>query len=100
LTCKLLNFLNFPLGFSKGVHFGSVSAYDRVVFQASLEVPMVVLKVLALAAAAALSLMAMRFMLREVQAVKVKANDRRPQDGRRLRRLRQDPRTGVYYPEE
>ena len=60
---------------------------------------MIVLKVLAFAAVAALSLMALRFMMRDVQAVKVKANTRHPQAGRQLRRLRQDPRTGVYYPE-
>ena len=61
---------------------------------------MVVLKVLFLVAAAVLSLMALRFMLRETEAVKVKASARRPQEARRLRRLRQDPRTGVYYPED
>ncbi len=61
---------------------------------------MVVLKVLFLVVAAVLSLMAFRFMMREMQAVKVKAGAHRPQDARRLRRLRQDPRTGVYYPED
>lgn len=61
---------------------------------------MVLLKVLSLVVAAVLSLMAFRFMMREMQAVKVKAKARRPQDSRRLRRLRQDPRTGVYYPED
>jgi hypothetical protein len=37
-------------------------------------------------------------MVREMQAVKVKARthqNRQPQ----MRRLRQDPRTGIYYPE-
>ncbi len=61
---------------------------------------MVVLKLLFLVAAAVLSVLALRFMMRERQAVKVKARPRNPQDLRRLRRLRQDPRTGVYYPEE
>ena len=61
---------------------------------------MVVLKVLFLVAAAVLSLVAIRFMMRETQAVKVKARAHRPQHARHLRRLRQDPRTGVYYPEE
>lgn len=61
---------------------------------------MVVLKVLSLIVAAVLSLMAFRLMMREMQAVKVKARARRPQDVRQLRRLRQDPRTGVYYPED
>jgi hypothetical protein len=61
---------------------------------------MVVLKLLFLVAAAVLSVLALRFMMRERQAVKVKARARNPRDLRRLRRLRQDPRTGVYYPEE
>lgn len=62
---------------------------------------MIVLKVLFLVAAAVLSLVAIRFMMRETQAVKVKARaPHRPQHARHLRRLRQDPRTGVYYPEE
>ncbi len=61
---------------------------------------MVVLKLLFLVAAAVLSVLAFRFIMREMQAVKVKARARHTQDARRLRRLRQDPRTGVYYPEE
>ncbi len=60
---------------------------------------MVVLKALSLALVGLLSLLAMGFMLREMQAVKVKARARQP-GPQRLRRLRQDPRTGVYYPEE
>jgi hypothetical protein len=59
---------------------------------------MVVLKALSLVVAALMSLLAVSFMVREMQAVKVKARTR-PQAPRQMRRLRQDPRTGVYYPE-
>ena len=59
---------------------------------------MVVLKALSVLLAGLLSLVALGFMVREMQAVKVKARTRQtgtPQ----MRRLRQDPRTGIYYPE-
>jgi len=60
---------------------------------------MVVLKGFVVAAVAFLLLFAMLFMRREMQAVKARVNDgRRRQPA--LRRLRQDPRTGVYYPAE
>ena len=58
---------------------------------------MVALKALSLIVAGFLSLLAVGFMVREMQAVKVKARSRQaPQQP--TRRLRQDPRTGVYYP--
>lgn len=60
---------------------------------------MVVLKVLSLLAAAVLSFFVIKMlMVRDMQPVRVKANrqQRRPQQ---TRRLRQDPRTGIYYPE-
>ena len=50
---------------------------------------MVVLKALSLALVGLLSLLAMGFMLREMQAVKVKARARQP-GPQRLRRLRQE----------
>ena len=59
---------------------------------------MVVLKLLSYVVAALLSYFAIKMMMRETQAVRVKATartNRQPQ----LRRLRQDPRTGIYYPE-
>ena len=58
---------------------------------------MVVMKALSVLVAGLLSFLAVGFMLREMQAVKVKARARQPQY-RQTRRLRQDPRTGVYYP--
>jgi hypothetical protein len=63
----------------------------------SLEDPMVALKALSLVVAGLLSLLAVGFMVREMQAVKVKARTRQPARPL-MRRLRQDPRTGVYYP--
>ena len=60
---------------------------------------MVVLKLLSLLAAAVLSFVVIKLlMVRDMQPVRVKANrpNRHPQQ---VRRLRQDPRTGIYYPE-
>ena len=60
---------------------------------------MVVLKLLSLLAAAVLSFFVIKLMMqRDLEPVRVKANrqQRHPQQGRRLR---QDPRTGIYYPE-
>ena len=60
---------------------------------------MVVLKLLSLLAAAVVSFFVIKMMMgRDMQPVRVKANrpNRHPQQ---VRRLRQDPRTGVYYPE-
>ncbi len=60
---------------------------------------MVALKALSLVVAGFLSLLAVGFMVREMQAVKVKARTRQNRQPD-MRRLRQDPRTGVYYPED
>jgi len=59
---------------------------------------MVLLKVLTVLVAGILSLFALRHMMRsmEAQKVRVKTGQRPP---RHVTRLRQDPRTGVYYPE-
>ena len=61
---------------------------------------MVVLKLLSVVAAALLSFIAVHLMLRqmEAKAVRVKASTRQNRQPQ-VRRLRQDPRTGVYYPE-
>ncbi len=60
---------------------------------------MVVLKTVSLLIAGLLSILAVRHVMREMEAVKVRSQRPRHQPGRRIR-LRQDPRTGVYYPEE
>ena len=60
---------------------------------------MVVLKLLSLLAAALVSFVVIKMLMaRDMQPVRVKANrpNRHPQQARRLR---QDPRTGIYYPE-
>ena len=60
---------------------------------------MVVLKLLSLLAVALLSFFAIKMLMtRDMQPARVKANrqNRQPQH---MRRLRQDPRTGIYYPE-
>jgi hypothetical protein len=60
---------------------------------------MVVLKLLSLLAAALLSYFAIKMlMVRDMQPVRVKAN-RQTRQPQQMRRLRQDPRTGIYYPE-
>lgn len=62
---------------------------------------MVILKVVFILVAGLLSLLAVRHVMREMQAVKVRARDPRqtPRHPRSHVRLRQDPRTGIYYPE-
>ena len=59
---------------------------------------MVILKIVLMLVAGLLSLLALRLVMREMQAVKVKA-DARPRRAQQMGRLRQDPRTGIYYPE-
>lgn len=59
---------------------------------------MVVVKFVLMIVAGLVSLLAVRHVMREMQAVKVRAN-RRPSHQHGIRRLRQDPRTGIYYPE-
>ncbi len=57
---------------------------------------MVILKLVVMLVTGLLSLLALRLVMREMQAVKANARPRRAQQ---MRRLRQDPRTGIYYPE-
>jgi pseudouridine-5'-phosphate glycosidase len=59
---------------------------------------MVLLKAVTVIAAGVLSMLALRQILHslEAQKVRVKASQQPP---RPMTRLRQDPRTGVYYPE-
>ena len=61
---------------------------------------MVVLKVLTVLVAGILSLLAIRRMMRELEAARVRVRAGQPPRPRSMTRLRQDPRTGVYYPEE
>ncbi len=80
------------------VHCDPICAYDLSAM-GSLEDPMVVLKGFVLAALAFSTLFAMMLMLRRMQTVKARVQTR-PVRTPALRRLRQDPRTGVYYPVE
>jgi hypothetical protein len=59
---------------------------------------MVLLKAVTVIAAGVLSFVALRNLMQsmEAQKVRVKSAEQPP---RRMTRLRQDPRTGVYYPE-
>ncbi len=59
---------------------------------------MTVLKLLAVTVTGILSLLAARHVMREMQAAKARVNPQR-RDPRSMTRLRQDPRTGIYYPE-
>lgn len=60
---------------------------------------MVVLKAVTIIVAGVLSVLAVRHLLRQAELARVKVKAARPRDPRAVTRLRQDPRTGVYYPE-
>ena len=61
---------------------------------------MFVLKAVTIVVAGILTLMAARHVMREMEAAKVRVRASRRRDPRAVTRLRQDPRTGVYYPED
>ena len=60
---------------------------------------MVLLKLVTVLVVGVLSLLALRHVMRQVDAAKVRVRASRPQQPRAMTRLRQDPRTGIYYPE-
>lgn len=60
---------------------------------------MIMLKAVTVIAAGLLSLLAVRHVMREMETAKVRARPRHFRDPRTVTRLRQDPRTGIYYPE-
>lgn len=60
---------------------------------------MIVLKVITVIVAGVLSVLALRHVMRELEAAKVRVKAKQPQRPRSMTRLRQDPRTGIYYPE-
>ena len=64
----------------------------------SLEDLMVILKAITVLVVGLLSFLAIRQVMRQMQAVKVRATSYTPRPQNRVR-LRQDPRTGSYYPE-
>ena len=60
---------------------------------------MVVLKILTVLIAGLVSYLVFRHFQRQLQAAQTRATVRRANQPQALRRLRQDPRTGIYYPE-
>lgn len=60
---------------------------------------MIVLKVITVIIAGILSVLALRHVMRELDAARVRVNAKQHQRRPSMTRLRQDPRTGIYYPE-
>jgi hypothetical protein len=58
---------------------------------------MVFLKAVTVAVAGVVTLLAARRILRNLEAARVRVKKDEPQQ--RMTRLRQDPKTGVYFPE-
>jgi hypothetical protein len=58
------------------------------------------IRAFAIAAAGLLATYAIRKLADTMQAQRVRAQKPDPQGPRAVTKLRQDPRTGVYYPEE
>ena len=61
---------------------------------------MVFLKAVTFVVAGLLTLVAVRRMMGELDAAKARVNTKPSGAPRAPKRLRQDPRTGIYYPEE
>ena len=61
---------------------------------------MTLIKLLVLAVAGILSFVVAQHMLRGMQMAKARVRPSTPRHPRSVRRLRQDPRTGVYSPED
>jgi hypothetical protein len=58
------------------------------------------IRAIAIAAAGLLATYAIRKVMAANEAQRVRAKAPSPHDARAVTKLRQDPRTGVYYPEE
>ena len=59
---------------------------------------MFVLKAVTVIVAGVLSVLAIRHVMREVEVAKARVRVKRPGGTRAVTKLRQDPRTGIYYP--
>jgi hypothetical protein len=57
------------------------------------------LKALTIAVAGILTAAALKQLMDALNAAKARVAVRRPADSRAVTRLRQDPKTGIYYPE-
>jgi hypothetical protein len=60
---------------------------------------MLVLKALTVIVAGILTILALRHLMRQVEAAKVRVKVKAQNHRRTPTRLRQDPRTGIYYPD-
>jgi hypothetical protein len=60
---------------------------------------MLILKAITVAVAGVLTVLAIRRVMNELEAAKVRVRAKADPRSQRVTRLRQDPRTGVYYPE-
>jgi hypothetical protein len=60
---------------------------------------MFLVKAVTVIIAGCLSILALRHLMNGLEAAKVRVRSRRDGEPRPVTRLRQDPRTGVYYPE-
>lgn len=60
---------------------------------------MLTLKAITVVVAGVLTIMAVRQIMNQVEAAKARVKSNSGQRQRPMTRLRQDPRTGVYYPE-
>lgn len=61
---------------------------------------MVVLKIVTVIVAGVLSLLALRRLMGERDAARARVRTKPAERPRNVTRLRQDPRSGIYYPEE
>ena len=60
---------------------------------------MFLVKAVTVIVAGCLSFLALRHLVNGLEAAKVRVKSRQDREPRPVRRLRQDPRTGIYYPE-
>jgi hypothetical protein len=60
---------------------------------------MFLVKALTVIIAGCVSILALRHLMNGLEAAKVRVRSSRDRDPRPVRKLRQDPRTGIYYPE-
>jgi hypothetical protein len=60
---------------------------------------MFLLKAVTVVVAGVLTAMAVKHVMGELEAARARVKVKRDPQGRSVTRLRQDPRTGIYYPE-
>jgi hypothetical protein len=80
----------------KYVHYGGGSVYDRCRQDWK---DRFMLKALTIAVAGVLTAAVIKQVMDSLNAAKAKVAVRRPFDPRAVTRLRQDPKTGIYYPD-